>query len=185
MGALKVTTIARTIVDLAAAQPFRFALAPADHALRMGGTSPADLLDQCVSLTRGRRRAQRVVDFADPGAGSAGESLSRGVIHELGFPAPTLQSRHVIDGSAYYTDFEWPDFGVIGEFDGMGKYLREEYLQGRSTADAVLEEKRRENRLRRATGSTVARWEWMDALNITPLRDILIEAGLPASFARM
>lgn len=185
VGALAVTAIERTVVDLAAVQPFRFALSPADHVLRGELVTREHLVDRCAALTRGRRRALRVIEFANPEAASPGESLSRGVIHELGFPTPRLQTRHVIDGAEYFTDFEWPEHQVIGEFDGLGKYLRDEYLRGRTTAEAVLDEKRRENRLRRATGSTVARWEWADALKLAPLRAILIEAGLPAPVARM
>jgi very-short-patch-repair endonuclease len=59
-------------------------------------------------------------------------------------------------------DFWWPSARVIGEFDGKGKYLREEYSGGRSIADIVIDEKLREDRLR-ALGATVVRWGWSEA----------------------
>lgn len=177
---MRVTTVERTIVDLALVQPFRFAVAPADHALRHALATPATLSEQVDSLGRGVRRAARVVAFADAAASNAGESLSRGTIHELGFATPRLQSRFEVRGREYFTDFDWPDFGVLGEFDGQGKYLDREMLAGRSIQDVVLAEKRRENLLRRATGCTMARWDWSDALRGGPLREILIDAGLPA-----
>jgi hypothetical protein len=177
---LRVTTIARTLVDLAMVQPFRFALAPIDHALA-AGLSIGELMDYLDSrgTFRGLLRVARAMAFADGQSGSPGESISRGTIHELGFPAPLLQVEHRMPGRTAITDFEWPDFMTFGEFDGVGKYLREEFLRGMSAADAVLEEKRREDQLRRVTGFSAVRWGWDDALRVAPLRAILIEGGCP------
>lgn len=50
-----------------------------------------------------------------------------------------------------YTDFHWKQAKVVGEFDGEEKYLKPEYLKGRTASQVVLEEKTRENRIR-ATG---------------------------------
>lgn len=44
--------------------------------------------------------------------------------------------------------------------------------------EAVIKEKRREDELR-AGGLRFARWGWDDAMSGHPLREILIEAGLP------
>jgi hypothetical protein len=74
-------------------------------------------------------------------------------------------------------DFWWPETGLVGEFDGRGKYLRDEFTRGRTTAEVVLDEKRRENRLR-ALGLTVVRWEWADALMPRRLEMILTGVGL-------
>jgi hypothetical protein len=82
-----------------------------------------------------------------------------------------------------YVDFWWPEFGIVGEFDGHGKYLRDEFTRGRTTAEVVLDEKRRENRLR-ALGLTVARWEWADAFAPRMLERILSQAGLPRTAVR-
>ena len=66
---------------------------------------------------------------------------------------------------------------MIGEFDGFGKYLREEFAAGRTVAEIVLDEKRRENRLR-ALGPRVARWGWEEARDRSAFRRILAAAGL-------
>ncbi|MFM9877609.1 MAG: hypothetical protein ACKVOG_07140 [Rhodoglobus sp.] len=179
VGTLRVTSIERTLVDLAVTQPFRFALSPADHALREKLTSKDALMEYLDEPVRGRPRALRVCELADGRAETPGESLSRGTIHQLGFPPPELQVRHVTGTIVEFTDFEWQEFRVIGEFDGLGKYLRDEFRAGRTVAEVVIDEKRREDRLRRSSGSSFARWGWDDALRMTPLRDILLESGLP------
>lgn len=178
---IHVTSIPRTLVDLATAQPFRFAIAPLDFALGRGITSLEHLQAQLLQPFRGRRRAIRAVGFADGRSGSPGESLSRAVIHELGFPAPMLQVEHRWSGGKDITDFEWPAHSVIGEFDGLGKYVREELRPGQTVADAVIAEKVREDRLRRSTHAAVARWGWGDALRAVGLRESLLAAGLPQS----
>jgi very-short-patch-repair endonuclease len=49
-----------------------------------------------------------------------------------------------------YTDFYWKQAKVVAEFDGEEKYLKPEYLKGRTASQAVVEEKKRENRIRAA-----------------------------------
>lgn len=65
-----------------------------------------------------------------------------------------------------------------GEFDGRAKYLKPEYLNGRTASQVVINEKNRENRLR-ALGLTVVRWEWATALDRQRLQAVLRSAGLP------
>jgi len=179
LGTARATSVERTLADLSTVQPFRFAASPADYAFRAGQTTRDALVAYLEAPFRGRSRALQVAEFADGRAETPGESLSRATMHLLGFPAPLLQVRHVTGTRAEFTDFEWPEYGVIGEFDGLGKYLREELRGNRSVAEVVIDEKKREDRLRRSSGRTFARWGWDDALRITPLRDILIESGLP------
>lgn len=171
----------RTVTDLATVQDFRFAVAPLDHALRRGLTTPLELAE-CVDRRgrfRGERRARRVLAFGDGRAEFPGESISRAVIHELGFPAPELQVRHAAPtGGHYFTDFEWPSHRVIGEFDGKSKYLKEDYLGTSSPGEAVHSEKVREDHLR-DEDNTVRRWGWSDALARTPIREKLLSAGVP------
>jgi hypothetical protein len=180
VNGMRVTTVARTLVDLAMVLPFRFALAPIDHALA-SGLSIGKLMDYLASVGtfRGLALVSRALSAGDGRSGSSGESLSRGTIHELGFPAPLLQVEHRMPGRTAITDFEWPEYKTFGEFDGAGKYLRNDFLHGMTTADAVLAEKRREDQLRRTTGFSAVRWGWDDALRAAPLRAILIEGGLP------
>jgi hypothetical protein len=186
---LLVTSPERTLLDLARTSPFITAVTALDfavHARRAKLFRPIPkptLLGLVESLgdVRGRARAARAVDFSRPGADNAGETHSRVVIAELGFPPPELQVRHVNPrGGYYYVDFEWPEFRRIGEFDGKSKYLKPEYLDRMSPGDAVVEEKIREDHLR-AQGNEVSRWVPADVNNRRELRRILLEAGLPCS----
>ena len=119
-----------------------------------------------------------VIDFADGCSASPGESLSRVAIHAAGLPAPELQmSFYDRRGFIGTVDFWWPEYRLIGEFDGKGKYLREEYTHGRTASQIVMEEKEREDRLR-ALGNGVTRWGWSIARSGPRLRAHLMEAGL-------
>lgn len=184
---IPVTPLIRTLADVAASSPFVTAVGVLDWAVSRSEVGPDVLADlDRRGVVRGRARAERAVRFADGRSGSPGESLSRVRIHELGFPPPELQRRFSDRrGFIGVVDFWWPEFRLIGEFDGREKYVRETYTQGRSTAEVVIDEKRRENRLRAVgPGLGVARWEWADAWRAAPLAEKLREAGLPSTRRR-
>ncbi|MEO5920648.1 MAG: hypothetical protein ABIQ01_05835 [Pseudolysinimonas sp.] len=127
---------------------------------------------------KGRRKLRRALAFADPRSGSPGESISRAVMHEYGFPAPELQTEfRDRRGLAGIVDFWWPEFQLIGEFDGRSKYTDDVLLGGRTPADVVIAEKAREDRLR-ALGPRVTRWDWMTVIG-EGLGMHLVQAGLP------
>ena len=179
---LTVTSIQDTVLAVAAGYPPEVSVPMLDAALRLPGTvAPLDeLLELAARLpaSMGAARCAWALRFANPTSGSAGESLSRVGIHRIGFPAPVLQARFEdARGLIGFVDFWWPDQDVIGEFDGLGKYLREEFTEGRTAAEVVLEEKDRENRLR-AMGPRVGRWGWTVARNRSALATVLRDAGL-------
>lgn len=126
----------------------------------------------------GAARGTWAVEFADPRSGSPGESMSRVTMWRLRLPAPELQCRFDDRlGLIGFVDFWWPEFRLVGEFDGLGKYLREEMRPGKDIAQVVIEEKRREDRLR-ARDTRVARWGWDEARSPSALRRILLDGGL-------
>lgn len=181
-----VTDRIRTVVDLAASIPFAEAVVPMDHVLqpdharRLPALTKEELkagIGSDYSAAAGRR-IRAVIRFADPASGSAGESLSRALIHLAGFEAPVLQ-QEIYDaaGLVGYTDFHWKESRVVGEFDGEEKYLKPEYLSGRTPSQIVVAEKNRENRIR-ATGMDVVRWDWTD-LRAGRLERKLAAAGVP------
>ncbi|NEN05251.1 hypothetical protein G3T36_05135 [Diaminobutyricibacter tongyongensis] len=188
-----VTSIERTLLDLAKSSPFESAVATLDHGTKAtirlpnghpAAGVPAELLLERLKSEgprRGCRRARLAMEFSDDRSGSPGESLSRAVIHRLGFPPPELQTRVPHADGADYPDFEWDE--LFGEFDGYAKYTREEYTRGRDMAEIVWSEKIREDRLR-STGKGVCRWTWEVALAPDSLRRRLIGAGLRPSRAR-
>ncbi|WP_104044920.1 hypothetical protein [Arthrobacter sp. ZGTC412] len=182
-----VTDRIRTVLDLAAFIPFTEAVAPLDHVLRpdtarrLPALTKAELEAGIGSIygAAAGRRIRAAIAFADPASGSAGESLSRALIHLAGFEAPVLQ--HPISDAAGlvgYTDFYWKRSKVVGEFDGEEKYVKPEYLQGRTASQAVVLEKKRENRIR-AMGINVVRWDWADLMEAGTLERMLAAAGVP------
>jgi hypothetical protein len=64
------------------------------------------------------------------------------------------------------TDFAWPDHGLLGEFDGETKYLRLR-RENETIEQAVLREKRREDKLREITGWLMIRLIWSELFTAT------------------
>jgi len=186
---IRVTSLARTTIDIGRGAPLPTAVAMMDAALSEKDARVAPITARLtheqlgtefarIDSRRGRNRCRDAIELADGLSGSPGESLSRVNIHLLGLPAPVLQQEFSdAHGLIGYVDFWWPKFGLIGEFDGKGKYLRDEMLAGRSIADVVLAEKRREDRLR-ALGPRVTRWGWDVARSLPMLSRQLNDAGL-------
>lgn len=163
---LRVTGVARTVVDLARDSGLAAAVVVGDQALRLGLTTEEELtseVDRLARRARGARVARRAVAFLDPRAESPGESISRVRIHEAGLSAPILQ--HVVldtHGFVGRVDFWWPDVGVVGEFDGRVKYAAGAPQGAADLGEVVWREKVREDRIR-ATGARVVRWTWQEA----------------------
>ncbi|TFC03728.1 hypothetical protein E3O42_06120 [Cryobacterium adonitolivorans] len=183
---LRVTSVAATAVAMARMLRFGQAVAVMDKALhqpRAGDalTTREELEQAFAQLGRvpGRAAAGRALDFASPLSGSVGESISRAGIFLLGFLAPELQVPHWDQaGLIGYSDFFWPGIRTVGEFDGHGKYLRDEFTRGRPVAGIVIAEKVREDRLR-ALGLGVFRWDWPIATSLEALGALLTRNGVP------
>ncbi|WP_421958116.1 type IV toxin-antitoxin system AbiEi family antitoxin domain-containing protein [Prescottella agglutinans] len=159
---LAVTTVARTVADLARTLPFEQAVVVGDHALHASGLTADDLaaVADTIAPHVGRRRVHRVLDQLDGRSESVGESRSRVLMVREQLPVPNCQSNlYGADGNHLgRVDFLFEEFGVVGEFDGRGKYGRL-VPDGQVPADVVWAEKKREDAIR-ATGRQVVRWSW-------------------------
>lgn len=160
---LRVTSLARTVVDLGRTLPLAQAVAAGDVALTRIDRRE---LDRAVAGQAGRTgigRARRAIALLDGRSESAGESYSRVVLHLAGLPAPELQYEVFAPDGRFVarSDFGWPDCGVLGEFDGQKKYGELLRRPGQTAEDVLVDEKRREDRLR-ALGWIVIRWMWND-----------------------
>lgn len=80
-------------------------------------------------------------------------------------------------GARYVVDFYWPALCHIGEFDGKTKYEDPVFLRGRTPAQALADEKFREDDLR-AAGYSFSRWGWAVALVPARLATQLRRAGV-------
>jgi len=184
---LLVTSIARTVIDLAVASAGVSALATMDAALHVDRNGRVQTLLARSELLqswedrlpfRGHAKARDLIDLSVPNADSPIESASRWNMRIIGCPPPILQQSH-FDAQGFIgdTDFSWPEFGTVGESDGDQKYLDPAFRNGRSAERVVLDEKIREDRLR-ALPKVVVRWRWAVALNPGLLRQRLTGAGI-------
>ncbi|MFT4051278.1 MAG: hypothetical protein QM677_03400 [Microbacterium sp.] len=156
-GRHEVTTPAQTALDLARALPHVRAVTAIDQAiwrerpggpLTTNGEIPA-LLDADLPR-RGDARARRAIAASEPLAANARETQLRLLVVALGFPRPRLQERRVLrSGRLVYGDLYFPEQDHWLELDGHGKYLSPEFGAGREPAQIVLDEKNRENEIRR------------------------------------
>ena len=187
---VEVTSLARTVVDIAATHSFGEGVTAADAALRRTAFPhsevPRTFLSRSALITElasvdahhGSARAQRTIDFADGLADRPGESLSRVTMHLARITPPQLQVvLYGASGRRYIVDFWWPEFNVIGEFDGRFKYSDPGFMRGRTSHQVLLDEKFREDDLR-ATGRGFTRWDMPIAASPIALRDHLIRAGV-------
>jgi hypothetical protein len=156
----RVTSPARTLLDLACSANFEAAVVTVDAALHRGLVTPQQLDAVLATAYRrhGRSKAARVFAFADGRSESVGESRSRVSIHVAGLPAPGLQCEILRPDGTFVgrSDFDWGD--LLGEFDGMSKYARGR-RPGEELGDVVLREKLREDELREL-GHGMVRWTW-------------------------
>lgn len=172
-----VTSLARTVLDLACALSMQKAVPIGDAALRMGLDQSE--LDDALERGRGRHgiaQARRSIAFLDARSESPGESVSRVVFSEIGVPRPELQREVYGAGGEVIArcDFDWEAFGTVGEFDGKIKYGRA--LQSEQEIEDVLfDEKRREDAVR-DRGKQFVRWIWADLYPPTELKDRLDRA---------
>ncbi len=183
----RATSLARTLVDIAAAAPFERAVAMIDHALFVDLFNRArtpvtrrELLEVLSGMLpfRGHARARRALAFGATGAQTPIESVSRVTMWRVGCPRPELQ--HPFSDHAGFigaSDFRWRSSRLAGEADGDTKYLDASARGGRSVEQVLLDEKRREDRIR-AQGDSVVRWGWRVARDERLLRDHLERAGL-------
>lgn len=162
-----VTSVARTIVDIARMRSTEDALIPWESALWQARTSPRDdglgqRVDEVLEDLRGFKgidRARFLHRFAGPWSQSPMESLSRLAMVGLGMPLP-IQQFEVLDSHGLFlgfTDFAWPDLGVLGEYDGLDKYERLA-RPGETAHDVVLRERVRQHSME-LEGWVFARWQ--------------------------
>jgi hypothetical protein len=174
IAGLPVTSLARTVADLARMLPFEQAVVVADAAMfykRPDRVDPADLVAALEASPRrpGTRAARRAISFANGLSESVGESRSRVAIAAAGLPMPLLQWEVRASTSGAFigrVDFGWPELRTVGEFDGLVKYGRT-LRPGQDVAEVLVAEKLREDALR-AEDKSVVRWMWRDLTNFAP-----------------
>jgi very-short-patch-repair endonuclease len=176
---IPVTTVPRTILDLAAVEPLEVVqnlLREAEYRETWDRLSLWDLVE-CHSGKRGVRNARAALErlkSEPPGRRrSRLEERFPPFLRLHGLPLPRFNDWIVLDGRRFQVDCHWPGSGQIVELDGW---------QGHRSRTAFREDRARDRRLR-AAGYSVTRLTW-NQLDDEPqevardLREILA-AGTP------
>lgn len=177
-----VTSLVRTLVDVAAVAPLTTSLPMLDAALHARAVWP-EMLE--FELARGLReqtaRASLAVRAGSALSGSPAESMCRVRFRQLGTPEPVQQHEFRRPGEqTAVVDFWFPVQGVVVEVDGRGKYEDPDLLGASTTADAYWREKRREDFVRSFPEVRfVVRLSWSDLMHPERVRQALRRAGVP------
>jgi len=127
-----------------------------DAAMNRGQVTEEQLYDVALRCSNwpGMRRAHRALGAYDARSESPLESISRLTLAWLGLPTaePQLVVRDSVGRFVARTDFGWPEFGVVGECDGLFKYRSSEILTAEKLRQEALEQ----------LGLVVVRWNWDD-----------------------
>lgn len=164
----RVTAPARAVLESATVASVEAALVVANDFLHRGLTTAEELserYDESLSRWPGSLGTSVVLGLADSRIESVGESRTWYFMFRAGLPRPVPQYE-IWDGDQLVArlDFALPELGIWLEFDGRVKYER--FLRpGETTADAVIREKTRENRVAELTGWRCIRITWADLEN--------------------
>ncbi len=160
---IAVTSLARTVVDLARTETLLSAVIAGDVALQRCDPRELDAELQRARGWKGVAQARRAVSLMDGRSENPGESQSRIILRESGFDVESQVE--ILDASGRsVARIDWlVNSLVVCEFDGKAKYTK--YLRpGENPGDVVFKEKVREDAVR-DLGYPVVRWTWADLAN--------------------
>jgi len=180
-GGLRVTSLVRTVIDLAALGTPLGARIAVDHVRRHRSVTVDELREtlDAVGRIRGVRQARLAIDRSSAQCDSPLETLVLVRCRDLGFARPAQQVEiQGNNGRTYRADFGWLDGRILLEADGRTKYRDPEMLAGREADEIVWQEKRREDAIR-GTCDAFARVSWKDAWHGRGLEQQLIAIGVP------
>ncbi|MBT2531229.1 hypothetical protein J7E83_03635 [Arthrobacter sp. ISL-48] len=170
---LRTTSLERTAADCAMWLPYPKALILMDQALRRGA-DPTWLQQTARSLDgrRGICTFRKVLENADARSESAGETLTRELIHRLRIKSPQPQLEIQTRAGNHRLDFGWKEEKVALEFDAKTKYF--DY---KPTAEVLFQERRREKALMEE-GWRFLRVEWKDLFREQEFKNRLLRVLL-------
>jgi hypothetical protein len=171
---LEVVSATRLGLELPTVTDLEHAVCFTSELLHRGETSLEALYERYQSMACWPRslNTDLMLRLADPLCESVGERRFKLLCWRQHLPAPIPQYviRDERGNFVARVDFAWPELGIYVEFDGKVKYgalLRD----GQTATDAVLAEKRREDRIHELTGWRCIRIVWADLY--TPERTAL------------
>ncbi|MGV9798910.1 hypothetical protein ACWDTP_12720 [Mycobacterium sp. NPDC003449] len=143
VGDMRVTTAARTAIDLACRFPEDTAVAAIDALARAAGLKVADI-ELAVHRHAGRKgikRARATIALVDPGAESPRETWLRLLVIRAGYPPPRTQypvrnESGVVIGEV---DGAWPDLRIAIEYEGIHHTDPDQLAKDIARIDAMIE----------------------------------------------
>ncbi len=180
-GGLRTTGWARSAVDVAATRPLLESLPVVDQLLADRRTTPEALAADLELRGSAQAKAGVAIEMGSALSGSPAESVCRVRFRQVGAPEPVQQHEfRRTGGGTAVVDFWFPQQGVVVEVDGRAKYEDPVMLEGRSTAEAHWQEKRREDFVRSFPEVRfVIRLSWADLMQPDRVRAALRRAGVP------
>jgi hypothetical protein len=164
LDGLALTTPTRAALELATLVDLERSLAVTNALLHARKTTRTQLQAGAVEMVTWpfTLRHELLLRYCDPRIESVGETRVWCLLRRGGLPKPVPQFA-VIEGGQVTArlDFAWPEHRVWLEFDGRSKYeamLRD----GESAGEALMREKRREQRIAELTGWVCVRCDWSD-----------------------
>lgn len=154
----------RSVLETCTLASIESGMVTTSSALRTGAVDEGQLRDMARRLERWRgvRHARIACQLADKRFESVGEVRSFHMCWRWALPKPELQFE-IFDHNGRLigrTDFAWPEFRHLGEFDGLVKYGRLNPY-GNDPGRAIEDEKLREDLMRDQTNG-MSRWVWSD-----------------------
>jgi hypothetical protein len=141
-----VTTLERTVVDCAMTLGPHGGLVVADAALHAGADrASCRAILAGLAGRHGAPTARTVLDLADDGAESPGETSARFALLRAGLPAPETQIPVATHLGTFWADLGWRDWRLLVEYDGRVKYGA-----AGMASEAVVREKRRQEAMEEA-----------------------------------
>lgn len=168
---MRVTTLERTLVDVARAYSLEISVAMIDDALHRRLTTPEKILTvlgQTVEK-RNTKKVRRALELADGRRESPAESIAAVRFYEHGIHGMSQQVSFVIDeaGTQIRVDFCHRQARLIVEIDGLGKL----YLGSGVPREELKRERRREQWLR-DRGWQVIRISWKELFSEAKFEEI-------------
>lgn len=120
---MPVTSLERTVIDCVTTLPPLQGLVVADAAARL--RMDPDVVSRLLAARAGRRgsvRARTIMELADDGAESPGESAARFVVLRDGLPVPRTQVPIETRLGTFWADLGWEEWQLVLEYDGRPKY---------------------------------------------------------------
>lgn len=175
---LRVTSLRRTLIDVALTRPLVVSVPMVDHALKSAACTREELFDELGSRRRhgSSRRASAALDLATPLSESPLESILQVRLFESGWARPRQQAKlPLLGGGNAYVDCLWDDQRLVVEADGRYKYGPVAELL---TGAELWKEKQREDDLREQ-GFGFRRPTWDRVWNRAAFESMMAGTGVP------